>query len=122
MGANPTTDPHVTAAPAPRGRVRLLAALAASLLVLIPMGAGIGYLIGHQSGADVGAARDVGAQRGLQEGQLRGTDFYAQGQAAGLTETYGIAFNRAFKTAYVQAFRSAGMKPPKKSEIPVASQ
>jgi hypothetical protein len=87
--------------------------------LLITAGAAAGFLIGRGSGPDLAAARDTGAERGLDRGKATGGDAYAEGQAKGWRLTYGGPYRQAYREAYAKTFKRADMKPPEQAKIVV---
>lgn len=88
-------------------RHQLLIGLAL-VLVLLVVGVG-GYLLGHSTGEDLGAARAEGAAQGQRAGSAKGhEEGYARGFKEGRAQSYPKAFRVGYRRAYREAVEAGG--------------
>jgi hypothetical protein len=89
-------------------------------LVLAVIAAGGGWLIGRESGADLGAARASGEKAGWRRGAAIGGDVYPAGLQTGRSITYPRSYRAAYRTAYTNAFKGSDLRVPKADQIKVS--
>jgi hypothetical protein len=95
------------------------AGIIAAAVLMLALGAGGGYLLGHGSGPDLTAARADGAATGLTEGKSTAGDAYAQGEYTGHRITFGPAYRDAYRKAYREVYEKDGRDSPQVRRISV---
>lgn len=113
----PTTDETVGNGEPKRTLKR--AGIIAAVVVVLALGAGGGYLLGHESGPDLAAAGAEGAAAGIKEGTATAGDAYAEGEYQGRRITFGPAYRDAYRKAYREVYEKSDRDSPQIQRVSV---